>query len=274
MNEILARYQQVKAAQEVAFIPFLVLGDPNPEVFLKLIQTIEPYSDFIELGIPFSDPIADGPTILSANHRALQSGSNYSNCFHLIREVRKLTNKPLILLTYGNILGVEPHRKQTLDKFAQSGINGIIAADIPVEESQELLEEAREVEIDIIFLVTPTTHTERLSNIIGKAQGFLYLVAVKGITGARETILNETTSTIRRIISKLGTDRKIPVFVGFGISKPAHIQEIIQMGADGVIVGSALINQIEKNLDNPIAMFEQIEVFAQQMKNATKALRV
>lgn len=270
MNEILTRYQQVKAAQEVAFIPFLVLGDPNPKLFLKLVQTIEPYADFIELGIPFSDPIADGPTILSANQRALQNGSNFTSSFSLIQEVRKLTIKPIILLTYGNILGVEPHRKSTLEKFAQSGINGIIAADIPIEEAPDLLIEAQEVGIEIIFLVTPTTHDDRLNAIVEKAQGFLYLVAVKGITGARDIILKETSYTIRRITSSLGKDRKLPIFVGFGISKSGHVQEIINMGADGVIIGSALIKRIEDNLENSATMLKQIEEYVRQIKNATK----
>ncbi len=270
MNEIQTRFNDMRNKNDSPFIPFLVIGDPNPELFLEIIRTIEPYSDYIELGIPFSDPIADGPTILTANQRALKKGSNLSNSFYLIKEVRKITTKPIILLTYANILGVEPYRKETLEKFALSGINGIIVADIPIEESSELLIEAQMVGIDIIFLVTPATHEKRLREIVKKAQGFLYLVSINGITGVRNALMEETSSTIKRITSTLGINRKIPIFVGFGISQPSHIQEIISMGADGVIVGSALIKRIEENLENPKKMLIEIEKFVCCMKNSTK----
>jgi tryptophan synthase alpha chain len=264
------RFEQLKLSNEKAFIPFLTIGDPTPEIFIKLVKEIEPYADVIELGIPFSDPIADGPVIMEANKRAQQSGVGLSTSYDLIKEIRSFSDKPIVLLTYANILGVNEERRPTLEKFAKSGVNGIIAADIPIEECTEILKEMTELEMDLIFLATPTTRKSRLEKIVEKASGFIYLVSVKGTTGTREKILNETEQTVTRIVKDLQNLKEIPVCVGFGISKPEHVKNIIKLGADGVIVGSALIKIIGNNLSNQAKMLKEVKIFVETMKNATK----
>lgn len=275
MGIINQTFSALRAKNEKAFVPFLVIGDPTPELFMEIIQTVEPYADIIELGIPFSDPLADGPVIQTADVRALKAGSNLGTSFESIRQIRHRTSKPIVILTYANIIGIDNDRLVTLKKFAEAGVNGIIIADVPVEESEDYAQDMAQVGIDLIYLVTPTTDNIRLQKIAELARGFLYLVSVKGITGARETLIDETTQTIKRITqhlqnSKTSAKENIPVCVGFGISTPDHVRNISNLGADGVIVGSALISRIEKNLENPQIMLREIDFFMKTMKDATK----
>jgi len=270
MTQITDQFAMLAGRQEKAFIPFLVIGDPDPDIFLDIVRGVEPNADIIELGIPFSDPIADGPVIQVANQRALSAGVAFSSSFALIEKIRELTEKPIVILTYANILGVDEQRRETLERFANTGVNGIIAADVPIEESSDLLQEMHAVGMDLIFLAAPTTREERLAKIIEAARGFLYIISVKGVTGARDTLLEETANTISRIANARGTAGTIPLCVGFGISKPAHITEVLNLGADGVIVGSAIVQIIEDNLADPSLMVEKIVEFVRDMKNATK----
>ena len=238
-------------------------------LLLDIIQTVEPYADILELGIPFSDPIADGSVIQAADQRALSQGTAFMNCFDLITQVRQITEKPIVLLTYANILGVGEVRSQTIQQLAACGIDGIVAADIPYEESADLIEDLNQNHMCLIPLAAPTTNSERMEKIIANGQGFLYLVAVKGVTGARESLLQETVETLQRINALKSSNVMLPICVGFGISTPEHVTQILQLGADGVIVGSALIKNIEENLDDPNQMLEKIEGFVKQMKDAT-----
>ena len=273
MSRIAAHLDALQKRGEKAFIPFLTIGDPSPAVFLEMVNRIEPCADIIELGIPFSDPMADGPVIQRANGRALKEGVTLGSSFDLIRKIRAFTKKPIVLLTYANILGVDELLSQTLKKFADCGVDGIIAADVPLEESEELVREAEKVGVDIIFLATPTTSSERLKKIVAVGRGFLYLVAVKGVTGARDTIMDETASTIKRITTTLAeqqTEKKLPVLVGFGISTPSHVREVIRLGADGAIVGSAIIKIIEQHNGSSATLFDKVMQLVKQLKAATK----
>ena len=266
MNEITQVLSNLK--EEKAFIPFLTIGDPNPDQFLKLIKQIQDSADIIELGIPFSDPVADGPTIVEANQRALNNGTRLSSSIALIRKVKDITQKPIVLLTYANIIGVGKEREETLSKFSEVGVNGIIIADVPVEEIEPYYKDFQKYGLANIMLVTPTTNNSRLQQILQYAGGFLYLVSVKGVTGARTQILNETKQVISRIVDEVQS--KIPVCVGFGIATPQHVKDICNLGADGAIVGSAIIKKIKNNLHDMDKMEQEIKKFAQSMKQATK----
>ena len=273
-NERIAnQFAKLQTNHEHAFIPFLTVGDPTPELFIQLIQTIEPYSDVIELGIPFSDPIADGPVIQNANQRVLRQGVSLKQVIKLIGQVRALTQKPIALLTYANVIGAtENSRQEMLTALAKVGVDGIIIADVPTEESLPFKQDLNQVGMDLIYLAAPTTKADRLEKIAENASGYLYLVSVKGTTGARTTVLDETAETIRRVTSTLKARKgtKIPVCVGFGISTPDHVKEILKLGADGVIVGSAIIKIIENFKDQPTEMIQTILKFVQDMKSATK----
>lgn len=263
-------FQQLKQKNEKAFIPFFVIGDPNPQDFIKIIKEIEPFADIIELGIPFSDPIADGPVIQNANQRALTNGVTLSKAFDLISQIRSFTQKPIVLLTYANIIGLDLIAQETLLQLAKNGVDGVIAAEVPIEEAEGYLKAMKFAGIDMILLAAPTTNEIRLKELVKNAQGFLYVVSVKGTTGARESILNETLDTITRIAKYFPEENHIPICVGFGISQPTHVEQIIKLGADGVIVGSAIIKIIEENASNPEKMRHIVTEYIRSMKNATK----
>jgi tryptophan synthase alpha chain len=269
LNRIDETAEMLRKKGEKAFIPFLVIGDPDPETFLRIVKSIEPNCDILELGIPYTDPIADGPTIQSANGRAFQSGMNFSKACDLIKKIRSMTDKPIVILTYANVIGVD-RMEQTLSKLSEVGVDGIVVADIPLEESGEILSKMKNYNMDFIFLIAPTTISERLHKIAKIAQGFLYLVAVKGVTGSRTDVQEETVQTIKRVKVELGNDFGIPFYVGFGISKPEHVKKILSLGSDGVIVGSAIIRKIEENLEDKDKMIEKIANFTFELKKATK----
>lgn len=272
-QRIANQFAKLQTNHEHAFIPFLVVGDPTPDLFIQLIKAIEPFSDVIELGIPFSDPIADGPVIQNANQRVLSQGISVNKVIELIGQVRSLTVRPIVLLTYANVIGVtETSRNEMLSALAKAGVDGIIIADVPTEESFPFKQDLNKVGMDLIYLAAPTTKATRLEKIAENACGYLYLVSVKGTTGARTAVLEETAETIRRVTSALKARKgiKIPVCVGFGISTPDHVKEILKLGADGAIVGSAIIKIIENLREKPTQMLQTISKFVQEMKNATK----
>jgi len=244
---------------EKIFMPFLVAGDPNIEQFKRLILAIEPYVDILEIGIPFSDPIADGPTIQEANVRAFTAGINTKLALDAIREIRTKTEKPIVILTYYNILiqgadTIEASLDKTFNNLKESGVDGIVIGDLPIEEAGLALKACQKYNINLIFLIAPSTTEDRLNKILKEAKGFIYLISVMGVTGARDSVAQITKDTIKRI--KLKTNDVLPVLVGFGISQPEHAKTIVEAGADGVIIGSAIVNIIKKNLND----FEKMEV--------------
>ncbi|MHA1369226.1 MAG: tryptophan synthase subunit alpha [Promethearchaeota archaeon] len=272
MNRIDETFTKLVKKDEKAFIPFLVAGDPNPKTFLRIVNAIEPYSNILEIGIPFSDPIADGPAIQDANKRAFSSGMNFKKAMSLISKIRAGTGKPIVILTYANVIGVNERMIHSLDQFKAAGVDGVIVADVPIEESDIFMKELEARGLHFIFLVAPTTTPSRLSSIISVARGFLYLVAVKGVTGSRDVILEETKNTIVKITRMIDNKKALPVCVGFGISKPEHVKEVIKLGANGAIVGSAIINRIARWIENHDKMVEEIRMFVKSMKDATATL--
>lgn len=223
-----------------AFIGFLTGGDPSIEKSEEFImRMVEAGCDLIEIGIPFSDPIAEGPVIQEANIRALSAGTTTDKLFMLAANVRKKTNVPLVFLTYLNPVFKYGY-EQFCAKCEEAGVNGIIIPDMPFEERGELLEIAGAHHVDIISLIAPTSE-ERIKKIAAQAQGFIYVVSSMGVTGVRSEIKTDLDS----ILSAVKEASDVPAAVGFGINTPAQAGKIAET-ADGVIVGSAIVKIIEK----------------------------
>lgn len=218
-----------------AFIPFVTAGDPNLEVTKEVILAMEKAgADLIEIGIPFSDPVAEGVVIQAADERALKAGTTTDKIFDMVAEVRKESNIPLAFMTYINpvyVYGVDKFCK----KAAELGVDALIIPDVPYEEKNEVAPFCDKYGIDLISLIAPTSH-DRIKTIAKEAQGFVYCVSSMGVTGVRQKIttnLGEMTSLVREVTN-------VPAAIGFGISTPQQAQEMAQY-ADGVIVGSAIV---------------------------------
>ncbi len=232
-----------------AFIGFVTAGDPNMKSSEEFILTMaKAGADIIEIGIPFSDPIAEGKVIEAANVRALSAGATTDKVFEMVQNVRKKTNVPLVFLTYLNPVFSYGY-ENFFDKCKAVGIDGIIIPDMPYEEKDELLPIAEKADVDVISLIAPTSN-ERIVQIAKDATGFIYVVSSMGVTGVR----SEIKTDLKAIISTIKSVTDTPVAVGFGISTPEQAKDISRF-ADGVIVGSAIvkmIEQYEKNAAQPL----------------------
>lgn len=244
------------------FIGFTVGGDPDKDTCVRIAQAlIDGGTDILELGVPFSDPVADGPAIQRADDRALAAGTTPSVIFEIVREIRTFSDVPVVLLTYYNIVyrcGTGRFYKEARD----AGVDGILIADMPVEESEEVTEIAGRYGIDPIFLITRTTSDERIQKIAAKARGYLYLVSVLGVTGVRDTVETGAIDLLNRVRKHTS----LPLALGFGISTPKHAKVCAGAGADGVIVGSAIVAIVERNLGRPDVMVHELEAYVTRMK--------
>lgn len=259
-------FDQVEKKGEGAFIPFIVAGDPDFETSLEIVKEyVNNGADALEIGFPFSDPVADGPSVQTADLRSLGSGMNTDKSFEFIRRIREFTSIPIGLLVYYNLvykMGIENFYK----KAKETAVNGILAADLPPEEAEEAVKYAQKYSIDQIFMAAQTTSNERIEEIIKMCSGFLYIVAVMGVTGARSDIKKSTVDLIKRV--KNLTD--LPLAVGFGISKPEHVRDVIKSGANGAIVASAMIDIITRNINDMEKAKSEIGRFSSELKDATK----
>jgi tryptophan synthase alpha chain len=272
MSDIAEVFQKLKAQGDSALIGYVTGGDPKPEVTPMIAEAlIRGGVDILELGVPFSDPIADGPTIQAASVRALQAGMTPQMVLGMAGEVKKKHNVPVVILTYFN-----PVFRMGVERFfrlAKSfGVDGVVVPDLPVEEAETYREAAGSCGVDTVFLAAPSTSNERLRKIVGCASGFLYVVSHFGVTGAREALEDSTVQLIRRFLPY--TAGRVPLAVGFGVSKPEHAKSIIAAGADGVIVGSAFVNIVSNNRGNVPKMLKEIEETARKLKTAAKHGRV
>jgi tryptophan synthase alpha chain len=260
------KFRELKRKKEKAIVPFVVIGDPDYNTSLRIVKTlVESGADILELGFPFSDPIADGPTIQAADVRALKRGLNTDRCFNFIKKVRVFTDIPIGLLVYYNLIYQRGIKKFFYDcKLA--GVTSVLAADAPVEEVDELIRSARKHRIDTVFIVSPLTDNKRLRLILKKCRGFVYLVARLGVTGARENIEENTL----RLIKRVRRQTHLPICVGFGISKPEHVKAVGKAGADGAIVGSAIVKIIEKT-KNKAKTLNNLKRYVESLKTAAKA---
>jgi len=269
MNRIFRKFSTLKERGEGALIAYLTAGDPTLQHTPKIVQAIiRGGADIIELGIPFSDPIADGPIIQSAMTRALKSGTTPIAVLKMVKQIREENDIPIVILTYYN-----PIFRMGLKRFFETaklcGVDGVIVPDLPIEEASEYKEVAESNKIDTIFLATPSTTDDRLKMIIEYTTGFLYLVSVHGVTGVREKIQNSTIGLVKRALTI--ASGRIPIAVGFGVSKPEHIRILLENGADGAIVGSGFVKIVEENMHNEERMLQEIENYAMKLKEATNA---
>ena len=237
-------FDRVRKRGEAAFIPFAVAGDPDPDVFIDIITAyVKGGADVLEIGYPFSDPVADGPVNQRASQRAIGAGLNHAVFFELIKNIRSFTDIPIGLLTYANTvnhLGYDGFCK----KASKAGIDSILVADMPPEESHELGLSMRRHGIGRVFIVSEFTPDERMRYICGFVDSFVYVVSRPGITGIDTTLNASVKTTLARLKKVTGK----PAAVGFGISTPEHVRDVRKAGAQGVIVGSALVNEIEKSV--------------------------
>ena len=260
-------FNGLKKENEGAFIPFVVAGDPDFETSLDIVRTfVDSGADALEIGFAFSDPVADGPTVQTADLRALNSGITTEYGFEFIRRIREFTSIPIGILVYYNLI-----YKMGVDEFyrkaKESGVNGVLSADLPPEEAEDAVAAARKYDVDQIFMVAQTTSNERLNAISKMNSGFLYVVAVMGVTGARSDLKLSTVELVERV--KRHSD--LPIAVGFGISKAEHVKEVLNAGSNGAIVASAILNVITDHLQDKEIMLKKIGDFCLELKGATRS---
>ena len=266
MSRIKEKFNQLKSNNETALISYIMVGYPSEKATLSAVRgLIHGGADIIELGFPFSDPIADGPTIQMASTESLNGGTQINNFFAIVKKIRKESNIPLVLMTYTNILYNQTYQKFIL-RAKQVGIDGLILPDMAIEESKEYVKAAKKMGMDTILLVSPNTEKNRLKKIIKSTSGFLYMVAVFGTTGVQTKIHKYTIDALKN--TKNTAKRKIPVGVGFGISTEKDVKKYVSAGADAVIVGSANIKIMENTPAKKIQ--SRITTFTKKLKNQTK----
>ncbi len=266
MTRISDRLAQLGSRNEHALIGYAVAGYPDRQTSLDVIKAmIKGGVDIVELGIPFSDPIADGPTIQKASYKALQQGITPTEALKIAKQINDSLGVPLAVMTYCNIL-YKPGFDNFLRNARANGVDGLVIPDLTFEEAGELKKYASKHSMDTIFLVSPNISEERIKAIVNVTTGFLYLVSVFGTTGQREAFEDYTVQAIKRV--KKYSKSKVPLAVGFGVSKEEHVRFMLKAGADVVIVGSAFINIIEQN--GRQEMTSKIESLARILKNATR----
>jgi tryptophan synthase alpha chain len=267
-NRITEKFRELAEKGERALICYVVAGYPDSTTSKQVINAlVKGGADIIEVGIPFSDPIADGPTIQGASNIALRKGMTPAKALDLVRSVRKQhPNLPLVAMTYSNIL-VRVGIEKFLSDSKECGLDGFILPDMPVEESCTYSLIASKLNLATVFLVSPNTPEARLRKIVARTTGFLYVVSVYGITGARNSFQKYTLNTIRAVKHVAGA--RVPVAVGFGISTPAHAKSMIAAGAEAVIIGSVLIDKISGGSGKK--MLQDLQNFASSMKKACKS---
>jgi tryptophan synthase alpha chain len=265
------RYQQLfkrlQDKKEGAFVPFVTLGDPTPTLSLQIIDAlVEAGADALELGIPFSDPLADGPTIQNATLRAFASGTTPAHCFEMLAAIRqKYPDLPIGLLMYANLVFTNG-----IDDFyarcAQAGVDSVLVADVPVEESAPFRQAALRHHIAPIFICPPNADDDLLRAIASYARGYIYLLSRAGVTGAE----NRAGLPLKHLVDKLREYNAAPTLQGFGISEPAQVKQAIASGADGVISGSAIVKIIERYHAEPETMLAELKQFVSGLKAATR----
>ena len=259
------KIEQLRQSGKGIHMPHIYYGDPNTDFSEQLIWTLaENGADLLEFGIPFSDPTADGPTFIAACERALSNGVTPAKCLDVIHKLRLGGfNLPIIVTSYYNILYVAGVEK-FLEKIKEAGGQGIIIPNLPIEEADTLTDVAKNTGIHPIFQVTPTTTGVRLKKICDASTGFIYLINVEGVTGARDKLNNSTLKLVEKVRNLTDT----PILAGFGVSSPEHAKYLTLAGADGVIVGSAYAGIYEKQLDTPEKTLKEISKLSHKIKQA------
>jgi len=246
MNRIEKKFKQLKKLKRKAFIAFITAGYPNLNTTKKLLLEFSKIGvDIVELGVPFSDPMADGPIIQESSQAALKNGVNLLKILHLVKEARKVTDMPICLMSYYNPIFCFP-QERFIKQAKAAGVDGVIVPDLPPEEAGDFIKFANRSGLDIIFFLAPTSTPKRMKLISQAAKGFIYYVSLTGVTGARRKLPADIAKNLKLIKSL--TDK--PVCVGFGVSHSSQVREISKV-ADGVIVGSAIVKKIKENIRRP-----------------------
>jgi tryptophan synthase alpha chain len=257
-------FSELKKQKKTALIPFFVIGDPDFDTSLAVVKAaLDAGADILELGIPFSDPIADGPTIQKADIRAMKNGMNVTKALDFIRKIKDYKDVPIGLLMYYNLV-YQYGTERFFRDFHQAGVNSVLVADLSIDDADEIIGPAVSAGLDTVFMVTPNTRPERMKLIAAKTTGFVYTVSVLGVTGSREDL----SDTVAGLVGKLKSLTSVPVCVGFGISKPEHAAAVARAGADGVIIGSRVVRLIESNLSDREGMLAQISAFLAEVRAA------
>lgn len=247
MSRLAATFAALREAKRAGLVTYVTAGDPSPEVSCDVLRAIAAAgADVLEVGVPFSDPIADGPAIQRATERALAAGANLTVVLDMIARVRGDIAQPVVLFTY-----VNPVLQMGVDKFVERaaavGVDGVLLLDLPIEDSAEMCASLAARSIDQIFLISPTTSDSRLAAAAKLASGFLYVISRLGVTGARDQV----AATAAPLVSRIRSVSSLPIAVGFGLSRPEHMVEVGQY-ADAAVVGSALVTVIgEAGVDAP-----------------------
>ena len=270
-SRISRRFAQLRASGEIGLVAYVTAGDPSLSATLQFVLALaEAGADVIELGVPFSDPLADGPTIQRASERALEAGTALRGVLDLVRDIRKSSEVALVLFSYYN-----PILQMGLEKFAAAaktaGADGVLVTDLTPEEADDYLRIMRGHGLDTIFLAAPTSDDERLEKISAASSGFLYLISRTGVTGAKDALPDDLPALLRR------TRRftHLPVAVGFGISLPGHVSVLGGL-ADAAVVGSALVSEIEKATaqdSRPRAISDAAAALSARIRSLTEAAR-
>ena len=260
-ERITAAFEQAQTRQTAALMPYFTLGYPDRATSLDVIEAIAPYSDLLELGVPFSDPLADGPTIQHSTQISLENGTTTANCLAMVRELRQRgVQTPIMLMGYVNpILAYGEARY--VDDAAKAGVDGFIVPDLPPEEAEDLDKMTAAAGLSLIHFLAPTSNQQRIDRVTAQARGFIYLVSVTGVTGAR----SQVQADLARFVNKVRGQTAVPLAVGFGISTPKQAAEVGHL-ADGVIVGSALVNAVDAGED-------EVKAAVQFVKSLREALQ-
>jgi tryptophan synthase alpha chain len=255
--------QTFSELNHAAVIPFFVIGDPDYDTSLAIVKAAaDAGADILELGIPFSDPIADGPTIQKADIRSLRSGMTVKKALEFIRQIKKYKDIPIGLLMYYNLI-YQYGIKQFFSDFHKAGVNSVLVADLSIDDADEVVGPAAKAGLDTVFMVTPNTEPDRMKLIASKTTGFIYTVSLLGVTGSRDKL----SDSVEGLVKKLKKLTDVPVCVGFGISKPEHAAVVAKAGADGVIIGSKIVAVIEDNLKNKNKCLSEISKFIASVKS-------
>ncbi|MEA5510341.1 tryptophan synthase subunit alpha [Crocosphaera sp. UHCC 0190] len=262
MTSVSECFQSLRDRGQCALIPFITAGDPDLETTAKALRLLDASgADIIELGVPYSDPLADGPVIQAAATRALGRGVTLEDVLTLVKDVQPDIKAPIILFTYYNPIfyrGIEAF----LQQIKAAGVQGLVVPDLPLEEAETLLKPASEIGIEVTLLVAPTSPLERIQAIALQSQGFIYLVSVTGVTGMR----TQVATRVEELIVSLRSVTDKPIGVGFGISEPQHALQVKNWGADAVIVGSACVKRLAQG--TPEEGLKAVAEFCQSLKQA------
>ena len=262
MTSVSQCFESLRDRGQCALIPFITAGDPDLATTAAALRILDRSgADLIELGVPYSDPLADGPVIQAAATRALQQGTRLEAVLDMVRQVSPELRSPIVLFTYYNPIlnqGIENFLKQ----IADAGVKGLVVPDLPLEESETLIQTAATLGVEVVLLVAPTSPKERIEAIARQAQGFIYLVSVTGVTGIRTQLEDRAQD----ILMDLRTITDKPIGVGFGISQPEHARQVMDWGADAVIVGSAFVKRLADG--TPAQGLQAIEEFCRSLKIA------